>query len=157
MRFIISEESYRFVVIWHEAGIGRHHTDSGNMDISSIPGDPTERGTFLRNLIEKCFFELLDYREEQKTMEMRSLHTVEISKQDLKAIYQQLEHPETVTLDHETGGWWYMDSYRLCNGKLRMMNLHNPPYEIFDASPVIFSIKDDKILEYVRPIYVNYA
>lgn len=102
MRFMISETSYRFVVIWHETGIGRHHTDSGNIDISSIPSDQAERGTFIRNIIEKCFFELLDYREEQKTMEMRNLHTVEITKQDLTAIYAQLEHPQTVELDHET-------------------------------------------------------
>ncbi|MFZ4461340.1 MAG: hypothetical protein ACOYN2_02070 [Patescibacteria group bacterium] len=141
MRFEITHTSYHFAVIWHEAGIGRHHVDSGKIESSTIPRDLTERSVFLQELIEKYFFEILDYREEQKTMEMRSLHTVEITKQDLKAIYQQLEHPETVALDHETGGWWYMDSYRLHNGKIRMINLHNPPYELIDASPVIFKVK----------------
>lgn len=141
MRFEITQTSYRFAVIWHEAGIGKHHVDSGKIELTSIPNDPTKRGTFLQNLIEKCYFELLDYREEQKTMEMRNLHTVEITKQDLKAIYQQLEYPQTVALDHETGGWWYMDSYRLHKGKIRMVNLQNPPYELIDASPVIFKTK----------------
>lgn len=75
---------------------------------------------------ERMYIEMLKKRDEIKCQEMLSLHTVEVSEQDLRKMYQQLEHPYVLQNDTETGGYWFQSCYGLHNGVLRFENLVNP-------------------------------
>lgn len=46
-------------------------------------------------------------REKAKSQEFRDVRTFEMSKRDSAAMYRQLEDPETVARNRETGGFWF--------------------------------------------------
>lgn len=53
-------------------------------------------------IFEKMFIETLKKRDEIKNQEMLTLHTVEVSEQDLEKMYGQLEHPYVLQNGTET-------------------------------------------------------
>ncbi len=75
---------------------------------------------------------------------MRSLESVGMYRSDLAKIYEQLEHPEILANNWETGGWWFMDCYRIRNGHITMINLRNPPFEILEVSSVEMSLQKNE-------------
>jgi len=92
-------------------------------------------------VFEKMFIETLKKRDEIKNQEMLTLHTIEVNEQDLKSMYQQLEHPYVLENNTETGGYWFQSCYGLQDGILRFENLVNPTMEEMTLTGGSFSIK----------------
>jgi len=98
--------------------------------ITRTPSSPEEMAI----VFEKMFIEILKKRDEIKNREMLTLHTVEVSEQDLGKMYEQLEHPYVLQNGTETGGYWFQSCYGLQDGTLRFENLVNPTMDEMEIS-----------------------
>lgn len=142
---IESEEKPAFRLIWTESGKDRFSTVR---DLEAS-GDERELQSAVRKALEESYFELAVLREKSKREELRGFHAFEIADPDFSAMYRQLEYPETVAGNRETGGFWFSSGYSVKDGVLPLKNLANPLPEEIDATSVEFAIRGEKWENYV--------
>ncbi|EKE28454.1 MAG: hypothetical protein ACD_3C00057G0004 [uncultured bacterium (gcode 4)] len=88
-------------------------------------------------------------RDKLKNIELaNTLKHVEITKSDLKLIYEHLEHPEVIRGWTETVWNWYQNIYSFKDWILRYGNLHNPKFEDMELTDVSSFIKPESNMEY---------
>ncbi len=88
---------------WLENGKIRHSVSRS----ASTHGAPDELREDLRKVLENAYYETALFRETAKREEFRNLTTFELSRRDAAEMYRQLEEPETVARNRETGGFWF--------------------------------------------------
>lgn len=140
-----SADGAKFRFSWTESQSDRFVTEH---DVP-VSGEPNEIRNAVRKALEDAYFEAAEYREKTKAEELREVRTFEVSKRDCAAVYAQLEAPETVKSNRETGGFWFGSGYGVKDGVFRFRNLANPLPEQIDASSVEFAIRDEHWEGYV--------
>lgn len=88
---------------WLENGKIRHSVSKS----ASTHGAQDELREDFRKALENAYYETAVFRETAKREEFREVRIFEISNRDAAAMYRQLEDPDTVARNRETGGFWF--------------------------------------------------
>lgn len=88
---------------WAETGKIRHSVAKSLLAY----GEADELRDGFRETLESAYYETAVFREAAKCEEFRDVRVFEISKRDAAAMYRQLEDPDTVARNRETGGFWF--------------------------------------------------